>query len=301
MGEAMRRKAQDPSYGKPIRGLIMTSSIVKGPEGIRVHASIDAHQLRYALLFWDKLVWPSNNFIYAAGDQDSQFLEAAEVLERPRYNFMSSTDAAEPFVRSQIEEFKKRDAADRGIWDLCQDTTVLLASAGSSTNADGLGVELVQAIPVPDKDVPLNEILEFKRKRQAEFIALRAELDSLGLKLASMENPHADLREKIKYVDAACADALRVCSEWRFPVRLSSQKMAFDLKPFELIAGGIAGVLAAVNLAHLSATGTVLAGIGGAVAAAKSAFKLTADISLQSIKRRSSPFAYVAYAHSELF
>jgi uncharacterized protein DUF6236 len=300
VGEARRREAQEPSYGEPIRGLIMTATIVKEPEGTRVHGSIDDQQLRYALLFWDKLVWPSNNLIYAAGNQDSQFLEAAKILERPRYNFISSVDPAEPFVRSQLEEFKKRDATQKGIWDLCQRTAVLLASAGDATNANGLGVELIQAIPVPDKDVPLNEILEFKRKRHAEFIALRVELDSLSLKLASMENAAAELQEKIKYVDAACANALRVCSEWQFPVRLSSQKMALDIKPFELIAGGIGGALAA-NSANLSATAIVLAGIGGAVAAAKSALKLTADITLQGIKRRSSPFAYVAHAHSELF
>ncbi|MGJ4889881.1 DUF6236 family protein [Bradyrhizobium sp. HKCCYLRH3099] len=300
MGESKRRKQQDPSYGKPIRGLIITSEIIKGPEGTRVSASIESQQLRYALLFWDKLVWPSNNFIFAAGNSDTKFLETTGVLERPRYNFVSSTDTAEPFVRSQIQEFQKRESTGKGIWDLCQNTGVLLASAGETTHFGGLGIELIRAIPVPDKDVPLNEILEFKRKRHAEFEALRTEIDALGARLVSASDSAAELRELTKHIDKACGDALRVSSEWQFPVRLASKKMALDLKPFELVAGALGGVLGA-DYMNMSTSQTILAGIVGTVAAAKSALKFTSDIGLQSIRKPRSPFSYVAQAHSELF
>jgi hypothetical protein len=56
--------------------------------------------------------------------------------------------------------------------------------------------------------------------------------------------------------------------------------MALDLKPFEVLAGGVAASFLA-SAAAMSTTQTVLAGIGGAVADAKSAFKVTADIGLQ--------------------
>ena len=51
MGESKRRKAQDPSYGRPIRGLILTSQIVLKENSVRVHGSLDPRELRYALLF----------------------------------------------------------------------------------------------------------------------------------------------------------------------------------------------------------------------------------------------------------
>ncbi|NPU64061.1 hypothetical protein HL667_03525 [Bradyrhizobium sp. 83012] len=300
MGEAKRRKQQDPSYGKPLRGLIMTSEIVKRPEGTRVSASIEPQQLRYALLFWDKIVWPSNNLIFAAGNEDSAFLETTKILERPRHEFASTTDPAEPFVRSQLQEFQKRDNKDREVWDLCQNTAVLLASVSDATHPGGMGIELIRAIPVPDKDVPLNEILEFKRKRHAEFVALRAEIDTLAARLNSTSNPDTDLQQLIKHIDKACADALRVSSEWQFPVRLSNKKMALDLKPFELIAGGLGGLLGA-DYFNMSTSQEILAGIVGTAAAAKSIVKFTSDIGLQSIRRPRSPFSYIAYAHSELF
>ena len=300
MGEAKRRKAQDPNYGRPVRGLIMTSAIVPHGNGLTVAGGIDPHQLRYALLFWDKLVWPTNNLMHAAGDQDTEFLETTRILERPRYTFAGGPISAEPFVRTQLEEFRKRDGTDNGIWDLCQNTSILLSSAGEAIDSKGLGLELIEAIPVPDKEVPLNEILEFKRKRNDEFVALRAELDNLGSALNSAENPALELKRTIDQIDKACADTLRICSEWQFPVRLSNQKMALDLKPFEVLAGGVAASFLA-SAASMSMTKTVLAGMGGAIAGARSAFKITGDIGLQGIRRRRSPFAYVAHAHRELF
>jgi hypothetical protein len=298
MGEAKRRKAQDPSYGRPIRGLVMTS-IVPRENGVRVHGSLDPHALRHALLFWDKLVWPSNNLIDVTSGQDIVYLEAAKILERPRYSLSGSIDV-ESIVRSQLEEFKKREAAENGVWDLCQNSSLLLEASGEMIPGGGLGIELVDAIPVPDKDVPLNEILEFKRKRNDEFTALRTELDSLGRAINTAQDPAAELKRTIAQIDKSCADVLRVSGEWQFPIRLSNQKMALDLKPFEVLAGGIAAATLASSAA-LSTTYTVLSGIGGAVLAAKSAIKITGDIGLQGIKRRMSPFAYVADVHTKLF
>lgn len=300
MGEAKRRKAKEANYGRPSRGLILTSKIEPLENGVGVHGGPDPQELRYALLFWDKLVWPTNNMIHAGGDQDTDFLQSAKILERPRYQFPGGLVTAEPFVRSQLEEFKKRNDSGKGIWDICQNTATLLSEVGELTDKSGIGIELVDAIPVPDKDVPLNEILEFKSKREDEFKALRAELDNLGGAILKAEHPDTELQRVSVEIDKACADALKVCAEWQCPVRLSNVKMALDLKPFELVAGAMATPLIA-SAPVLTLTQSVLVGITGAAYAAKSALKITADIGLQSIRRRQSPFAYVAHLHKELF
>lgn len=83
MGEAKRRKAQgDPAYGRKTRGLILSPPIRPLPNGVVVEsAQIDPHQLRHALLFWDELVWPSNNFIHIASDPECEFLETTGILK----------------------------------------------------------------------------------------------------------------------------------------------------------------------------------------------------------------------------
>jgi hypothetical protein len=282
---------------RPIRGLILTSTRPTESGGASLRGDVDLHQLRHALLFWDKLVWPKNN-IGNPNSPDLDYLEAAQILERPRYALSMGRINADFFVQIQLTEFQKRSDAGTGIWDICQNTSALLSAVAEATHVDGLGFELISAIPVPDKDVPLNEILEFKERRNDEFLNLRAEVDSLGSKLIATGRTEID--SALTDIDKACAAVLRVSSEWQFPVRLANLQMALDLKPFEVLAKGTGASLAA-SVVGLSATQIVLAGISGAAGAAVSAFKITSGIGLQSIKRRKSPFAYVAHIHKEVF
>lgn len=205
---------------------------------------------------------------------------------------------AEPLIAVQIAAFQEREASDRGIWDLCQNSAVLIGTTGEAVSNGGLGIELIDAIPIPDKSVPLNEILEFKRRRENEFGALRAEIDNFAHRINSSDDPQAELRSAIERIDNACAAALKVSTEWQFPIHVSNRKITLDLKPFEIIAGGTAAFLGA-NL--LGASQAVLAGIAGATVAAKSSIKITGDIGWRGLRPRSTPFAYIAQIRRELF
>ncbi|WP_157644373.1 DUF6236 family protein [Bradyrhizobium sp. WSM2793] len=298
MGEAKRRHKSDPHYGRPIRGLILASAIQHKDGSFSFSGGIDPQDLRHGLLFWDQLVWPDSNYLSADGGPDEKFLEDVKILSRPRYTFTNTMKDAEPIIAAQIQAFKELNGAKRGVWDMCQYSAALLSRSDEAAKEGGIQVELLNAIPVPDKDVPLNEILEFKLKRNDEFLALRTEIDSLVETINLAKDSHAELQRKIAQIDTACADALKISSEWKFPVRLSNQKATFDLKPFEVIAGSLAGYLGGTALGVSSA---LLAGIGGAVAAAKSSVKISADIGWKGLKPRKTPFAYVAQFNKELF
>ncbi|WP_108519331.1 DUF6236 family protein [Bradyrhizobium algeriense] len=298
MGDAKRRKKTDPSYGRPVRGLVLTCPIEPLQNGFSIKsANLDPQDLRHALLFWDELVWPTNNLIAIGSGPEAEFLEEAGILTRPLYVFASAKNA-EPLILSQLQAFKERDGAKNSTWDICQNSSILLSASADAVTDAGIQMELLNAIPVPDKDVPLNEILEFKRRRNDEFVALRGEIDNLVQCINSAGDPRAELERKITHLDMACADALKISAEWQFPVRLSSQKTTLDLKPFEIVAGGLAGYLGA---APLGLSSDVLAGVCGAAMAAKSILNIKADIGWRSLKPRATPFAYVARFNKELF
>jgi hypothetical protein len=299
MGEAKRRKASDPNFGRPTRGLIITCPIEPLPNGLIIKSTnIEPHELRHAILFWDKLVFPSNNLFHIASSPDFEFLESAGVLERPRYVFESATNA-EPLIKSQFLAFKEREARPKELWDICQNSAALIRGNPDEISPDGgLRLELLNAIPIPDKDVPLNEVLEFKRKRNDEFLAFRSKIDEFVATINSSGDPIQELQRRIIEVDQACADALKVSSEWQFPVHLSNQKATFELRPFEIIAGGIAGYLGA---SAMELSQAALAATGGAALGAKSMLKISADIGWRGLRRRRSPFAYAAEIGKGLF
>ena len=162
----------------------------------------------------------------------------------------------------------------------------------------GALVELVRAIPVPDQEVPLAEVLELKLKRKDELLAVRFELDSFYSEIAISADPEFELRRKAQRVDEACADLLKVADEWRFPVKLADVKASFEWSAQAAVPAFLA--LFAGNQYELP---TVATALGTTLGAAIGLLKVSGDIVVRSTpsKRKEHPFRYVYSIHNELF
>ena len=150
-----------------------------------------------------------------------------------------------------------------------------------------------------DKDVPLSD-LEFKRKRHDELQLLRSEIDTFFAVLEAAEDKPAALNECLGKIDAACADAIKVGKEWRFPVRLSNLKASIELRPFVTLGGGMAAFASGQTLG-LPVTTALLAGLAGSAAASAPAVKLAGDFVWRGLRPTQGPYRYVSQYHSELF
>ncbi|KAF0231301.1 MAG: hypothetical protein FD175_1170 [Beijerinckiaceae bacterium] len=183
MGQSKWRKENDPDYGKPKSvksGLIVSPPIVI--EGSRLYArstNLDPQELRFSLLFWDQLVWPSSRAIHFASGPDEKFLEAAGILSRPDFTVWG--DGASGIAAGQIQAFIEHNEREPGAWCLAQGENSLLIQNNQFYDQRGTLLELHRAIPVPDKDVPLAEILEFKQRRSDEFGILKQQIENLYL------------------------------------------------------------------------------------------------------------------------
>jgi hypothetical protein len=295
MGEAKQRAKTDPSFGKPKRGLVISPPIeINGSAVLIRSSSPDLQELRASLLYWDKLAWPTNNAIFIEGGPDINFLATAKILTRPKYAF--SGQGGDILVRTQTEALLDLDKNEPGVWSLSQGENSILIKGGNLTQDNGVALELYKAIPVPDKDVPLNEVLEFRHKRYDELQSLRFEIDELVKTIDSSQDPKAELERCLRRIDQKCAAAVRVGSEWQFPVRLSNLKTSFDLKPFSVVRDGLVAFLGATAL---GATSTLVATLTGASVA--SSIKITGDFGWQGLRDRANPYRYVSQFHKELF
>jgi hypothetical protein len=295
MGEAKRRAKADPSFGKPKRGLVISAPIeINGNSVLIKSTSPDLQELRASLLYWDRLAWPTNNAIFIDGGADINYLEGAKILARPRYAF--SGQGADILVRTQTEALLDLDKEEPGIWSLSQGENSILVKSGALTQDNGIALELYRAIPVPDKDVPLAEVLEFRLKRYDELQSLRVEIDGLVETVNSSQDPKEELEKCLHRIDQKCAAAIRVGSEWQFPVRLSNLKTSVDLKPFSMVRDGLVAFLGATAL---GATSAFIASLTGAAAAAS--IKITGDFGWGGLRDRTNPYRYVSQFHKELF
>lgn len=298
MGESKRRKATDLNYGKipkvkPKRGLIVSPPIEI--DGTSLHAkssNLDPQELRFGLLFWDELVWPSSRAVYFASGPDEQFLEDAKILTRPDYTY--NGDAAQGILRGQIQAFQDRELAEPGSWALSQGENSLLHKGGLIQEEEGALLELHRAIPVPARDVPLAEILEFRTRRADELLLLRTHLDSFIAEIQRAEDKPATLEKLIKEVDEACSDLLKVGKEWQFPVYLSNLKASFSLSPTKFLPAVMGGWKLAEPYG-LTAASAVATASGVA-----STIEVKGDLGFRSVKRPVSPYRYAFHAQEEL-
>jgi len=157
---------------------------------------LDPQELRFALLFWDKLAWPTNNLIHIRSGPEAQFLEDVAVLTRPRVVVAGSGVMAQGFVKAHIAAFLKLDKENPGCWALAQGERSLLLQDTHFSDGRGLMVELHRAIPVPDKDVPLADILEFRSKRKDELVRLRSAIDDFYSELLKSADPSFDIERR---------------------------------------------------------------------------------------------------------
>lgn len=299
MGEAKRRAARDPNFGKakPRKlGLVVCPPMEVKGTSLHVRSTrLDPHELRSSILFWDRLVWPSSRVIHIPSGPDEEFLESAGILTRPEYSF--SGDVGQGMAMTQIQAFIDLENREPGLWSLAQGESSLLLKDRVLEPGAGICLELTRAIPVPDKDVPLNEVLEFKERRADELLRLRTELNGFVTAVNQAEDKKAELHTHIETIDVACADALKVSREWQFPVRLTNFKASVDTRPFLAAGAGIAAYGVGTT-AGLTASAAILA---GASAATAPSLRVGADFGWRGLKRRLGPYRYVYQFHNELF
>ena len=272
------------------------------PGKIWVNAGeIDPQELRFSTLLWDKLVWPYTETLHVTGGADEIFLQNEGILFRPDYT-VRGDDTAACLIQAYINAFNDLNSKNPGCWSVAYGEKSLQIPDWLVDKNNKSQIEIYRAIPVPDKDVHLNDVLEFRLRRRDELGVLRTELDSLVSALTQSSGNHKSvLASQIDAIDIACANAIRVSKEWQFPVRLSSFKCSFEVRPFEIALGAITGFSLAEAMG-LPKTTSVVSAAGGALYTMRSALKLSADsVTLRGLRPQRGPYDYVTRFHQELF
>lgn len=146
--------------------------------------------------------------------------------------------------------------------------------------------EIHQALPIPDCDTPIDQILEFKAKRANELLALRCEIDAVYQEISNATDMSHAKSMAFNKLELALSDLSKAANE-----NLGC-KLARSLK-FEINPIGMAS--AAVALAAGSIT-------TGALVAFGSCFKLDTSETVfnSSLPERLTPYKYVLDVQKEL-
>lgn len=276
------------------RGLVVSVPIkLEAENSISMAGALDAQELRFSLLFWDRLDFPTSNVFEIGGGTEVEFLESANILRRSRA-VSAGGEVASLMFESHMNTFRALDARDAGKWSVARGETSMGFRPDEVVADRGFVLELLQAIPVPNRDVPLDDILQFKLKRHAELIALRHHLENVYLQIGRSLDQDLAKALALEEIDKATSDLLKVGRESGMKLKLSGFDAKLDV--LDLKAGSLAA-LGSFQMG-LPLTAALLAGV---VASVVPTVSLKSGLGLKKREKSATPFEYVSRFHRDLF
>ena len=270
-----------------LRGLVISCPITIVGNSLRIKSSdLDPQELRFSLLFWDKLDFPANDMIGFTSDENAEFLISAGILNRTRVQVLDG-QLTQICAQAHVDTYRTLDEQEPGVWSLGAGENSISFPPADVEHDRGVLVRLYQAIPVPDKDVPLQDILEFREKRSAELLALRYHLEVIYQRIVGAGDGALALNTEIGSLEQAIADHISASKE----SKLSFRNMSFDAG-LNVAAGVFAGLT--VYNQSLDIVNSLLVGAGAAIS-------VTIGRSLKRHTPTSTPFQYISSYHEKVF
>lgn len=280
------------------RGLIVGEAMDMGLTSGRIstRSTLSSSQsLRHWCLFWDKIEYVRQPAIATKWleDADRDFLLSERILSIKQDQPTISGSAVSIIKRAYLGALTEREEAQPGAWALALGPDTFNPTEGDFFEGEGapdrgLLVNLYGVIPVPNRDVPLEDVLAFKVRRNSELMALRHHVD--GICLTAAENstdPNLAIRTSLDGLASAVNDCLQVYREQRLPFRFTQELISINALAGACSIGG--------SLATGAPLPMLLANAVGA------AVSVTAGVEWARRKKSASPFAYVAAYHEEVF
>jgi hypothetical protein len=228
------------------RGVIAAPGIIiPQNEGFMMERSISAEEIRYYVMYWDKVVIPGNNLVYIGIPEEEQLL-ASGAISRPRVAFRGSfggDQVTAAILSCQSIVAEKLIPETSTDWVVHQIGNELAFPSELSTERNVVRVALAGSLPVPVAETPIANILEFKERRRDELRELHDALDEMYLSILSTPDHDlatkravARLKESISNLESAASERFQKSKKYDLEVQL-------NLSGKDVAAGASAGAL----------------------------------------------------------
>jgi hypothetical protein len=228
------------------RGVIAAPAIIRPiAQGFMMERGISAEELRFYILYWDRIVIPDNNF-FSVGVPGEDELLACEAISRPRVSFQGSYqgDQVTNAILSCQSVVAKELVKDKDVdWVLHQigDSLAVLDDFACEKNA--IRVSLANALPVPSGKINFQEILEFKQLRLDELSELHSSLDELYFEILSSSDQDLMSKTVISRLQRSIQNLGTVSNEKFEKTTKYDLSAELNLSGNDIIKGASAGAL----------------------------------------------------------
>ena len=247
------------------RGIITSPAEVQVlVDGFKMASTISADEIRFYLLYWDKVFIPTNNLVHV-GIPDEDVLVETGAIYRPRIPLVGNFTGAEvgaSMLNNQCELAKLMSKDTTTSWTMHQRGSSLAIPQEYNNPRDILRIELSNALLAPSADVEVYDVLDFKERHSVKLAILHELLDALYLEILSSPDPKIKKNLVIRDLERLIAEQNKTVLQ-RF-VSTTSFDISTDLKisADDAIRHTI-GLAFLNNCLELGATGLEIMGCAG--------------------------------------
>jgi hypothetical protein len=182
---------------------------------VTVSSNITIQDLYYYILYYDKVVLPTNGMIHY-GIPHEDMLISENIVSRPRVNFHSWSTSSQVnlFLESQKivanDLIKNEKDVD---WILHQIGEELILGDRNVKEFNSLKVEINECLPVPTKETSVEDIIDFKRRRQSELDELHETLDLFYFEIINSSDKDFQSKKSLSKLKKALTNVNQVSNE----------------------------------------------------------------------------------------
>ncbi|MES2441203.1 MAG: DUF6236 family protein [Pseudomonadota bacterium] len=240
------------------------------------------------ILFWDKLVSiEAANRVLSQTDAE-KYLETDGLLSRVHVASLEPGNVDQV----QIQTFRVLEDREPGVWCIARNTPFRPHDLGPGRS---LLVRLHDVLPIPTAGVPLEDLLQFRERRNAERLALRYYLEKTFLEIASAEDSSLAFRTTADALSKSIRDQLAVTEEaglrFRFGSLEARLKWEFSSLP------GTGGAAVGFSLGGLEAS--IAAALAGIASNAVPKIELSWGAGVNRKNDHAYPLEYIVHLNRE--
>lgn len=261
--------------------------------GFQMKGGLTPEEIRYYLMYWDKVIIPDNNLISIGIPGEEELIKCGAIW-RPRVKFQGAFDAAQAMLGCQAiiaEQMLKDKSTDWVIHQIGQEATAL---DNFSHTQNVIRVDLSNVLPAPHGDVPIHDVLDFKERRKTELAALHETLDDIYLEILSSPDNELAAKKCTSRFEDSIKDLDKVSKEKFKRVGRFDLSAELNLNGKDIVNGAASGaVLDFFSNGFTMPIATTIGAIGSAIKISAKSTK-----SLTSAKERTK-LSYLSSAHKE--
>ncbi len=276
-----------PELGRFERGIIVTPRLRFTPNGMQQYDGFDPLVVRGAALLFDRLHWPHNNLITPGlvSDLIGDFEWVTESILRFQGS-VSSNELHQMLIDAVVLTYGALEKREPGLWSISRTTQEMHFPLSEMKERMGLKLKFENALPIPTRETPLEDVFEFRERRKDNLTELRHYLEDLAGSVESSNFDGGATTVATEKFALALRDFDRAMSE-TFKDRISTNvEIKFNMAA--AYRGVLTGATTFFNGASLTAaiTAGATTTISGQVTAGQ-----------QRSTKKAVPFSYLIQAH----